>query len=168
MSFPELLKEKKDHAAQVKTKLNLPKWNTSNGLVILSNSELTTELIEWLSTLNANFVVLSENNNSQSSKNVTVVKEISEELNSGFDFLVCDNEVSNLGKYFEKWVVPLAPKENYMSSILKEFNPMKSEGNSFLYDDENKWSIFYAITRYLENCKFPYDKKNLVKNVFEI
>lgn len=168
MSFPELIKLKNDYNTKVKTELSLPKWNTTNGLVVLNNSELVVELIHWLSTLSANFVVIMQDGDHKWSKNVKVVKEVSEELSSGFDFIVCDNEVSNLGRYFEKWVVPLAPKENYMSSILKEFNPMKSEGNSFLYDDENKWSIFYAITRYLENCKFPYDKKSLVKNVFEI
>jgi len=168
MSFPELLKEKKDHGVKVKTTLNLPKWNKSNWLVILSDQKLANELLEWLSMLDVNFVVVMDEADSDVAKNVTVVKEVSEELDYGFDFVVGDNELSNLNRYFKKWVVPLVPKKNYMSSILKEFNPMKSEWNSFLYDDENKWSIFYAITRYLENCKFPYDKKNLVKNVFEI
>ena len=168
MSFPDLLKEKRDYNLKIKTELNLPKWNKTNGLIALSDKDLAASLVEWLSALDVNFVVLLENSNIESSKNVTVVSEVSEDLDSGFDFVVGDNELSNLTRYFKKWVVPLVPKKNYMSSILKEFNPMKSEGNSFLYDDENKWSIFYAITRYLENCKFPYDKKNLVKNVFEI
>jgi len=168
MSFPELLKEKKDSGIKVKTDLNLPKKNKSNGLVILSDKSLTNELLEWLSMLDVNFVVVMDKADFKGAKNVTVVKEIPEELDYGFDFVVGDNELSNLNRYFKKWVVPLVPKKNYMSSILKEFNPMRSEGNSFLYDEENKWSIFYAITRYLENCKFPYDKKNLVKNVFEI
>ena len=157
-----------NESLKIKNELNLPKWNKTNGLIVLSDKKLATALVEWLSTLDANFVVLLEDANFIWSKNVTLVNEVSEELDYGFDFVVCDNELPNLSRYFKKWVVPLAPKENYMSSILKEFNPMKSEGNSFLYDDENKWSIFYAITRYLENCKFPYDKKNLVKNVFEI
>ncbi len=168
MSFPDLIKEKQTYSLRVKNELNLPKKNKTNWLIVLSNQTLSDNLIEWLSVLDANFVVVSDTPLDKKLKNISVVNELSEELDYGFDFVVWDNELSNLNRYFEKWVVPLVPKENHMSSILKEFNPMKSEGNSFLYDAENKWSIFYAITRYLENCKFPYDKKNLVKNVFEI
>jgi len=148
--------------------MNLPKGNKTNGLIVLSDSSLATELAEGLSTLDANFVVFLEKSGLEGGANVAFTDTLPEDLNMGFDFVVCDNEVSNLWKYFENGVVPLLPKKNHMSSILKEFNPVKSEGNSFLYNSEDKWSIFYAITRYLENCKFPYDKRNLVKNVFEI
>ena len=48
-----------------------------------------------------------------------------------------------------------------MNSILKEFNPLKNEGNSFHYDELNHWAIFYTIVRYMENYKFPFDKLNL-------
>jgi glycogen synthase len=45
---------------------------------------------------------------------------------------------------------------------------MQSEGNGYIFEKNNKWEIFYALTKYLENYKFPYDNRNLVKNVLEI
>ena len=42
---------------------------------------------------------------------------------------------------------------------------MKDEGNAYLYDEDNEWSVFYALARYLENYKISFDNKNLVKNV---
>ena len=40
--------------------------------------------------------------------------------------------------------------------------------NSFLYDSDIMWSMFYALVGYLENSKFSFDNKNLVKNVLEV
>jgi hypothetical protein len=45
---------------------------------------------------------------------------------------------------------------------------MKNEGNSFYYEESNHWSIFYSIVRYMENYKFPFDNKNLIKNVLAV
>jgi hypothetical protein len=45
---------------------------------------------------------------------------------------------------------------------------MKNEGNSYFYDSESKWLVFWAIIRYMENYKFPFDNKNLVKNVLKV
>jgi len=55
-----------------------------------------------------------------------------------------------------------------LSALLKEFNPMKGEGNAFIYEKENIWCIFYAFIRYLENSKFPFDNKILVQNVIKL
>jgi hypothetical protein len=60
------------------------------------------------------------------------------------------------------------PRQNSMWSVLSDYNAAKSEWNSFLYELENEWDVFYTIARYLENFKFPYDNKSLVKNVFEV
>jgi hypothetical protein len=45
---------------------------------------------------------------------------------------------------------------------------MKSEGNAFLYDMYDEWSIFYALIKYVENTKFPFDNKALIENVYKI
>jgi hypothetical protein len=37
-----------------------------------------------------------------------------------------------------------------------------------MFKQENSWDIFYSIIRYLENYKFPYDNKALVKNILDI
>ena len=42
---------------------------------------------------------------------------------------------------------------------------MRSEWNAYFYDESNKWSIFSSIVKYMENYTFPFDNKNLVKNV---
>jgi hypothetical protein len=42
---------------------------------------------------------------------------------------------------------------------------MKFEGNSFLFDHVDKYQVFAALVRYLENVKYPGDKRTLLKNV---
>ncbi|MBF0913876.1 hypothetical protein HXK64_02895 [Candidatus Gracilibacteria bacterium] len=79
--------------------------------------------------------------------------------------MICDKEASSLKKYLEKGVTPIISKNNPLKSILKEFDPAKNIGNSFLFESENKWQIFYSLVRYLENYKFPFDNRNLVKNI---
>jgi hypothetical protein len=46
-----------------------------------------------------------------------------------------------------------------------EFNPMKFEGNSFLFESADKYQIFASIVRYLENVKYPGDKRTLLQNI---
>lgn len=62
-------------------------------------------------------------------------------------------------------VTPLINEKNYLGSILQEFSAGRGEGNAYLYEKGNSWSAYYALVRYLENHKFPYDNRNLVKNV---
>ena len=83
----------------------------------------------------------------------------------GFDFFLCSGESEWLQDFLEKGVVPIIHKKNTLSSLLKDFNPIKWEGNAFLYEENNKWSVYAALVKYLENYKFPYDNKNLVKNI---
>ena len=42
---------------------------------------------------------------------------------------------------------------------------MKFEGNAFLFDAVDKFQIFAALIRYLENIKYPGDKRTLLKNL---
>jgi hypothetical protein len=51
---------------------------------------------------------------------------------------------------------------------LTEFNASKVEWNAFIFESNALCDIYYAIIRYLENYKFPYDNKALVKNVLDI
>jgi hypothetical protein len=81
---------------------------------------------------------------------------------------VSDNSISQISDYTSVGVTPIINKNNHLSIILKEFNPMKNEGNTFYYDESNHWCIFYSIVRYMENYKFPFDNKNLIKNVLAI
>jgi hypothetical protein len=76
--------------------------------------------------------------------------------------------VENLSKYLKLWIVPIISANNTLKSVLREFNPMKNEWNAYIFQENNEWHIFYAIARYLENSKFPFDNKNLTKNVIEL
>jgi hypothetical protein len=168
MTLKDLFEQKRQLAEAIKLKYSFPKTNKTTGLICLQNPELVEKLISGLCKLPANFVIVSASDVISNTPNIVCLKETPTELELGFEFMVCDNEVTNLDRYFKQGIVPLIHQRNYMGSLLREFNPVKSEGNSFFYDDENEWSIFYALTRYLENHKFPYDNRNLVKNIFEM
>lgn len=139
------------------------------GLIKLSNKELTQELIEGLKVLSAAFVVVVEDATEQQiSQNVFITQNVDNSTLSWFDFVVSDNDISQISDYTSAGVTPIINKDNHLNTILKEFNPLKNEGNSFYYDEINHWAIFYTIVRYMENYKFPFDNKNLIKNVLSV
>jgi hypothetical protein len=139
------------------------------GLIKLENTKLSDELVEWLKSLPTGFVVYTKNAETKIlSTNIVLTWKLDETDVSWFDFIVCDNEIEELYTYIEKWITPIIIKENHMWSILKEFDPIKNEWNAFFYEESNKWNIFYTIVRYIENYKFPYDNKNLVKNILKV
>jgi len=168
MTFRDLLSQKKEIGELIKNELTFPKKHKSNGVIYLRDISLVEELEAGLSELPANFVIVHEEHRQTEHKNIVYVSALKEEYEIGMDFIVCDNERSSLDAYFKKGIVPIVPEKNYMGSLLQEFNPVKNEGNSFFYTNETSWNVFYAIVRYLENHKFPYDNKNLVKNIFEM
>lgn len=169
MNIMTILTEKKENSLKLKKTLGLlvkfkPLW-----LIRLSNWDITNELIEGLKSLPTGFVIYSEWVQTEIlSNNVVITGELKDNVLSGFDFVVCDDEIKNLNMYIEKWVTPLILRDNHLSSILKEFDPLKNEWNSFFYENLDKWNIFYTIVRYMENYKFPFDNKNLVKNVLKV
>ena len=168
MSFSELLKQKKINHDAIVNKYKLLKKNKPLWLIDLKDEKVLKLLLNWLEKLPSNFIVLHHHwrKPSINSQNIFIT---SEQLDSvWFDFVVCDDCNDNLSDYIKKLVVPIINEDNHMSSILKEFNAIKNEWNSYLYKDKDEWSIFYALVRYLENYKFSFDNKNLVKNLFEI
>jgi hypothetical protein len=68
----------------------------------------------------------------------------------------------------EVGVAPIVGSTHPIASLLSEFNPIKNEWNSFLFQELNTYSVFAAITRYLENYKFSMDNKNLIRNILSI
>lgn len=168
MNLSELLEEKRKNNS-------ILKWNyfpkskfKAIALVNLSNKELIDKLIVWIKMLPVNFIFIWNDENTTNDSNIFRAKNISEDLESGFDFIVWDNEITNLKHFIMKWISPIIQENNYLSSVLEEFNPIKVTWNAYLYKEMDEWSIFYAIVRYLENYKFPYDNRNLVKNLLEI
>ena len=150
MTLAQVLKEKKELSLKLKKGFKLPIKNKALWLIQISNKTLLKKLYFGLANLPVDFVVVWDFDNLQA-----------------YDFTVLDNDASNISEYFSNAVTPISPSDNHFSSILKEYQPMKNKWNAYLYDQDNEWSIFYAISRYLENYKISFDNKNLVKNVYE-
>ncbi|NDK07774.1 hypothetical protein EOM39_00840 [Candidatus Gracilibacteria bacterium] len=167
MGLTEILNEKKRQAESIKSKYKLLKKNKILGVIVMDNKEILSDLLKGLSVLPIDLIVLSKEEFGQYNSMV-YMDNIADNTLFGVDFIVCDNCMGKLGDYLKKGIVPIVSKNNYLNNILNEFNPVKSEGNAFFYEEDNVWSIFYAIIRYLENHKFPYDNRNLVKNVIDI
>lgn len=164
-----VVKEKKEKNILLKKKLLLNSKNKAIWLIKINSKMLIKELRDALLVLPCDFIIEVEwVNNEKLWDNVIVVSKIEPIELIWFDFVVCDDSIDNLKKFFELWITPIIFKENHLSSLLKEFNPVKNEGNSYLFESLDKWSVFYAIIRYLENYKFPFDNKNLVKNVINL
>lgn len=169
MNTTTIFSDKKSNSEKIKKQYGIlmkykPVW-----LIILSDSNILSELIEWLKTLQSGVIVYSKTLwEIKLSENVVVTSNIDEQLLVWFDFVLCDDEIQNLWKYLEKWIVPIVTRKNHMSSLLREFNPLKNEWNAFFYDETNVWNIFYSLIRYLENYKFPFDNKNLVNNILKV
>lgn len=160
-----IFNQKKEYNLKLKDKFWLLKKQKIVWLVKLSDKNLIKELRDAFINLPVNFIIEMDNIDTEKLwKNVVATSKIPESYVVGFDFVICDKNIS-VKKYLEKWVTPIISKDNPLKSILREFNPAKNEGNSFLYESNNKWQIFYWLVRYLENYKFPFDNKNLVKNI---
>ncbi|NVP17377.1 hypothetical protein HUU51_01540 [Candidatus Gracilibacteria bacterium] len=169
MDLNMVLKEKKEKNILLKKKLLLTSKNKAIGLIKINSKTLIKELRDALVVLPCDFVIEVEGaNNEKLAENVVAISKVDNSLLIGFDFLVCDDDIDNLNSYFELGITPIVSNKNHLSSLLKEFIPAKNEGNSYIYSSLDKWSIFYALVRYLENYKFPFDNKNLVKNVVNI
>ncbi|MCD5385063.1 hypothetical protein LRZ95_00160 [Candidatus Gracilibacteria bacterium] len=167
MNLTSILAEKKENSLKLKKTLGILLKFKPLGLIILSNEDLTHSLIKGLKFLPAGFVIYVEGIKTEIlSKNVVITGSLEGELLSGFDFIVTDNKFDNIDMYISLGITPIVNRDNiFVNGLLEEFNPIQNTGNSFFYEKDNKWDIFYTIVRYMENYKFPFDNKNLVKNV---
>ena len=167
MTTENIFIEKKKYSKVLKDFFKFKTANRPTWLILVEDNEAIDFLLDGLQILSCDFVVKTEKE-LKDALNVANSKDVKKELLVWFDFVVASNEVDWLKEYFSAGITPILPKNNYLASILKEFNPLSNEWNSFLYEDQNKWSMYYAIIRYLENYKFPYDNRNLVKNVVSL
>ena len=169
MQLSKLLIQKTKYKNILIREFWLLRKNKTIWLIDITDKNLLKNLLPWLMKLPVNFIILLDEKNFSlnSIKNIAFTDKIELEKKIGFDFIIWDDEVESLENYFKYWVVPIVKKDNYLSSILKEFDAKNYSWNSFLYDELDEFSIFFAVVRYLENKKFPYDNKNLVKNLLE-
>jgi len=150
----------------IKMQYSIAKWVTHVGIVALESIELRKFIIEWLSDIWVGAVVLGTEEDFWLSNIASDLKINSNNL-VGFDFFVYDNnfEWIDVVKNMTAGIVPIMPDKNTYSGILKDFNPMKFEGNGFFWKKHTPYCIFEKIITYLENIKFPEDKRTLIKNV---
>jgi len=167
MLFSELIKEKQKSSNDIRKKYGFSSQNKLVWIVKISDDNINNNLINWLKVLPSDFVVLSKIK-CKNEKNIAFTqKEL--DLEVWYDFIICDDYSNfNLDFNLKNWIVPILNKWNHLWALFREFNPFINEWNSFLYSEKNEWSIFYSLIRCLENMKFPQDRKNLVKNVFEM
>ena len=167
MSLTDILSQKNLVKEEIKNTYHLPKRSKILIGICFSEEKITQKIIKWLSVLPANFVIFGE---TESDKTLSVKNICFEKNHRTFDMtwidaVLCDCEELKIEKLMEVWVVPIINEKSYLWKILQEYHPGRAEGNAYLYEKWSSWSAYYALIRYLENHKFPYDNRNLVKNV---
>ena len=165
MNISELLHLKEEKRDELKVRFDLPRRSKILIAVHFTEKEITQGLLDGFAVLPANFIVFGSPVAEHSAKNICFQKNHETFDMIGIDAMFWDCTDIKLEKIMQHGVVPLINDKNYLGSILQEFSPGKGEGNAYLYDKWNMWSAYYALIRYLENHKFPYDNRNLVKNV---
>lgn len=160
-TFSDLTNEKKENNISLKEKYSLLKKFKPIWLIDIKNEETRNKIVEAIEILPCDFIVLWEG---EKTKKVAYTKDLWDDFISWFDFVVSCKEGQDVLDFMKKWIVPIISQENYITVSLQEFEPLKSVWNCFLFEKDEVYDIFYALIRYLENYKFPYDNKNLVKN----
>ncbi len=165
MNITDIMSNKSIQRDILKTKYNLPKRTKILVWISFSDDTVTQKLIEGLEILPANFIIFWENKIWKDYKNIAFEKNI-ENLNfEWIDGVLWQCDSMKLEELMKAWVTPLVNENCYLWKILSEFHPGRAEGNAYIFEKDSSWSAYYALVRYLENHKFPYDNRNLVKNV---
>ena len=87
---------------------------------------------------------------------------------AGADIWITDviDDAIPLAELAQHRVVPVIPVSG--SKLFAEFDPMKFEGNAFLFEKVNQFQIFEKLIRALENMRYAGDKRMLLANVEKI
>jgi len=138
------------------------------GIVAISDEAKRDFIATGLSAIGLGAIILGAAP-TETPENITYTEKLNSNELPAFDFFIYDNEHTGLdvGKCMRAGIVPIMPEENVFSGILKEFNPMKFEGNGFFWKKDNAYCMFEKVVSYLENIKFPEDRRVLMKNVIE-
>lgn len=166
MTLAAILKEKNTNKEKLLLDNNLSNKKLPLWLIKLESKLIDNTLLEALKILPANFIVPINVDFEEKCNNISTTKN--NVGNLWYDFIVCDECENDLMSYIKNWSVPIIWKSHHISNILTEFNAAKVEWNSFIFENDSLCDIYYAIIRYVENFKFPYDNKALVKNVLDI
>lgn len=98
---------------------------------------------------------------------VKLISSIDDLAQEWADAFIADIFMENIpiALLMKNGVIPIIPGENPFKKNLTEFNPMKFEWNAFLFEKVDKFQMFATLVRYLENIRYPGDKRVLLQNV---
>ena len=160
-----MLEEKRKYNGILKDELWFKKMIKPVWVILASDKIDLDALIPWLAILPCNFIISWRKIDNLPS-NVACLQDWFDLHKTWLDFILTDIE-SDLEAYLSVWVVPIISSGAIINYDIEEFNPLSNVWNSFLFWDSSHWGMYYALVKYLENFKFPYDNKTLVKNVLE-
>lgn len=152
--------------ANLKSQYSISKNINFIWIIAVTDIEKRDFLIKWLSDIWLSAIVLGTEEVFLD-ENIFSSGKINLNNLAWFDFFVYDNEYDwvDVVKYMSAWIVPIMPEKNTFSWILKDFNPMRFEWNGFFYKKDSPYCIFEKVVSYIENIKFPEDRRVLLKNV---
>lgn len=142
-----------------------PKTVSSIGIVAINDSEKRRFVLEGIAAIGLGAIVITKDEIGR--ENIIPVERISQNELVGFDFFIFDNEHTGIDviQCMKVGIVPIMPEKNVFSGMLREFNPMKFEGNGFFWESDNPYCMFQKLVAYTENIKFPEDRRVLLKNI---
>jgi hypothetical protein len=96
---------------------------------------------------------------------VTLITSIDTMSLAGADIWITDilDDTIPIAELAQHRVVPVVPISQ--SKVFAEFDPMKFEGNAFIFDTVNQFQMFEKLIRALENMRYAGDKRMLLTNV---
>ncbi len=167
-NLTSLISLKQTTKNNIKTQFAISRSISYVWIIAIEDKKIRNFILEWLSEIWLWAIVLGTDEDFKLN-NISSTKKINPNSFIWFDFFVYDNNFDwvDVVKYMWAWIVPIMPEENTFTWILKNFDPMKFEWNWFFYKNNNKFCIFEKVISYLENIKFPEDKRILLKNVTE-
>ena len=136
------------------------------GIVSIQDEKIRHKIIEGLWSIGVGAIVLSTDDSIEL-PNIAYTKKIRSDCVAGLDFFIYDGNTKDIVvlAYIKHGIVPIMPEKNNFSTLLTAFNPLKFCGNAFMYKKENTYTIFSKVVAFLENNRFPEDRKILLKNV---
>ncbi len=145
----QTINKKDNRRTALLRKLELPRNTRSLILLDISDESIRSFLIEAGKYLNVIFITDGDMADQES-----------------YDACITDwhwnIDLVNLMKHY---VIPIIVKDHPLSMSLSEFEPMKFQGNAFIYESMNPYLIFEKLVRYLENVRYMGDKRILLNNV---
>ncbi|HRI35843.1 MAG TPA: hypothetical protein PK765_01960 [bacterium] len=137
----------------------------SVGIVSFADPELRRFVAQGISAIGFGAAVMDGDINTNIENTYAVDKLTADEL-AGFDFFVTDGEGSvDTMSFMRAGLVPILAQDSVFSELLRDFDPMKFEGNGFFFADLDPYRVFEKIVSYKETTKFPEDRRILLRNV---